>query len=674
MDAFKAKFIEEATDLLEELEKALLKIEERPDDPELIEQCFRVMHTLKGSSAMFGYEKLGELTHDLETIYDLIREGKAKITREILNVTLKSVDHFKVLLSADNNEVDADIHNELSVEIQTMVSSITGEENHHIDKPLSTNTPETQKFQTFYILFRPNKDFLKNGSNPLYLIEDLHALGECKVTAHLKSIPEIDSLVSESCYIYWDIYLVTKDSLQAVKDVFMFVESDCVLDIHMVAEGNLLSHSKFVNKIEGVDDNISVKDLKEFIQNLLQIIKKQEVVEEKVISKDSSAATLRVSTDKLDDLMNMVSELVTTQAQLSLFAEKNSNPELIAIAENVEKIVRQLRDNAFSICLIPIENLLMRFKRLVRDLSAELHKDINFITEGEDTELDKNIIENLADPILHILRNSIDHGIESPEQRIAARKPVQGTIYFKASYSGNFVHILIKDDGAGINPEKVKNKALQKGLISEDTHLSKKEILDLIFLPGFSTTEKVTGVSGRGVGMDVVKRKIQDVRGEIKMDSTPGSGTSITIKIPLTFSIIDGLLVKIDSRDIIIPLSSVEKCFEIYHDKITSSFNNHIVIDKQQIPFLYLREEFEIQSPCPEIEQVITVQYEGKRVGLVVDSIVGEYQAVLKPLGKLYKKSDIFSGATILGDGTIALVLDAAKIIHQSTNKSYEII
>nr|MDQ3393433.1 chemotaxis protein CheA [Bacteroidota bacterium] len=546
MDPFKAKFIEEATDLLAELEKSLLEIEARPDDPKLIENCFRVMHTLKGSSAMFGYEQLGGLTHDLETIYVLIREGKATITKEILDVTLNSVDHFKDILSSDTMDENGKVHDALAKQINSIVSKISGTETAHISKSLISGAEVSNKIFTYYILFRPKATFLRNGSNPLYLIEDLHSLGECKITAHIKDIPEISDIQPENCYVYWDIYLVTKEPIQTIKDIFMFVEDDCALEVHQVAEGNLLTHSKFLNKIDGIDGNISVSELKEFIQNLLQIIKKQEGNEDKVSAKESNAASLRVSTEKLDNLMNMVSELVTTQARLSLFAEKNANPELINIVENVEKIVRQLRDNAFSICLIPIENLLMRFKRLVRDLSAELKKDINFITEGDDTELDKNIIEHLGDPILHIIRNSLDHGIETPEERIAKGKPAQGTIFLKTFYSGNNVHILIKDDGAGIDPEKVKNKAIQKGLINVDTELSKKEIFDLIFLPGFSTTEKVTEVSGRGVGMDVVRRKINELRGLIEMDSSPNVGTSITIKLPLTFSIIDGLLVRID--------------------------------------------------------------------------------------------------------------------------------
>jgi two-component system, chemotaxis family, sensor kinase CheA len=363
--------------------------------------------------------------------------------------------------------------------------------------------------------------------------------------------------------------------------------------------------------------------------------------------------------------MNLVSELVTTQARLSLFAEQNNVPELISIAENVEKISRQLRDNTFSICLVPLESIIIRFQRLVRDLSVELKKDILLLTEGTDTELDKSVIESLADPLLHILRNSIDHGIEDEAVRIQKGKPKQGKILLKAFYSGTNVHIQIQDDGAGIHPQKVRQKAVAKGLISAETVLSEKEILELIFMPGFSTAETVTDVSGRGVGMDVVRRKIAELRGEVEVQSQLDKGTTLTIKLPLTLSVVDGLLVKIEDTHFVIPLQVVDKCFEAEHSRLVSTFNNLVTLDNEKVPFFYLRNEFNMNSNTPAIEQIVTVKYEGSRVGLAVDIVIGEYQAVLKPLGRWYRKQDHISGATILGDGTIALVMDTSKMIKQ---------
>ena len=307
-----------------------------------------------------------------------------------------------------------------------------------------------------------------------------------------------------------------------------------------------------------------------------------------------------------------------------MFADTSDNAEVSAIAENVQKLTRQLRDIAFNICLVPIQNLLTRFQRLVRDLSAELKKDVELYIEGSETELDKSMIESLSDPIMHILRNSLDHGIEMPEVRQKLGKPKKAAIHIRAYYSGANVIIQITDDGAGIDLEKVKNKAISKGLIAADATLTKKDIIELLFLPGFSTAEKITGVSGRGVGMDVVRRKIMDIRGEVDVDSKPGAGTSISIRLPLTLSIIDGLLVEIDGVSYIIPLSVIDKCYAVEHAKVMTSYNNIIILDGQQIPFYYMREEFNCVSNAPVTEQIVVVRYEEHRIGIVIDTIIGE--------------------------------------------------
>lgn len=672
MDNLKARFIEEANDLIEELEKSLLQLEGSDGKQDLIEKVFRAMHTLKGTSSMFGYNMIGELTHDLETIYDYIRSGEAQVTEKILNVTLASVDHLKYLLNNDQqlDEAGNKTHENLSKRILLIVKGLEVNSEDQLTE-ISTETSNVGEINTYYILFTPKEKILANGANPLFLLDELYALGQCKVSSHYSKIPDLENLDPLSCYIYWDIYLATKEGEQAIKDVFMFVEEDCLLEIHHVSNTDLFTNQKFLDKVKELGDNIQVNDLKEFVNNLLQLIKCKSAGENKpsTVTKDNSTGSIRVPVEKLDGLMNMVSELVTIQASLSLFAEKNIFPELAGIAENVEKISRQLRDNAFSICLIPFENLLTRFQRLVRDLSIELNKDIVLTTEGGDTELDKSIIESLTDPLLHIIRNSIDHAIESPEQRIASKKPVKGNILIKAFYSGNQVHIQVKDDGAGINLERVKAKAIEKGLISADAPLSDKEIIDLVFLPGFSTASHVTEVSGRGVGMDVVKRKISELRGEIEIDSKINVGTTLTIKLPLTMSIIDGLLVKVGDTFFVIPLTSVNKCYELKNAILSSAFNNTIALDGEKVPFFYIREQFNIYNNCPKMHQVVTVNYDNTSVALIVDTIIGEYQAVLKPLGKIYQGLDIMSGGTILGDGTIALVVDSQKIIKNFENK-----
>jgi two-component system chemotaxis sensor kinase CheA len=673
MDQFQAKFIEEANDLIATLEKTLLALEQNIEDKSLVEKVFRVMHTLKGNSSMFGFEKMGAVTHHLETIYDFIREGKRPVTKDLLTVTFTSLDHFRVLLT-DPHLTDthsAAVHGQLLDQIHKLINqkedALADTEAHNSEQPIK-DTADNVETSTYYILFLPHEDILANGTNPLYLLDEICSLGTAEVVSHLQHIPDLASFNISKCYSYWEIYLASQADTNALKDVFIFVEEECEIKIEKLSGRNLMKDKGFSNKIaaqQRTQSDTDLSELQQYIGQLEASPKKKSEEQTTSIAKEQVVSSIRVASEKLDDLMNLVSELVTTQARLSLFSEQNSIPELVAIAENVEKISRQLRDSTFSICLVPLENILIRFQRLVRDLSTELNKDIILVTEGADTELDKSIIESLADPLLHILRNSMDHGIESAEARIQKGKPAQGKILLKAFYSGTNVHIEITDDGAGINPEKIRNKAISKGLISPDVSLSEKETLDLLFLPGFSTAEKVTDVSGRGVGMDVVKRKIAELRGEVILQSKVDVGTTITIKLPLTLSIIDGLLVKIEDTHFVIPLSLVDKCFEARHSQLVDTFNNLITLDGEKVPFFYLRKEFTMSQNKAAIEQIVVIKYDGKRVGLTVDAIVGEYQAVLKPLGKLYKKQEHISGATILGDGTIALVLDIHKMINQ---------
>ncbi len=669
MDSFKKKFIEEASELIDKLEVTLLELEKNPDDPTQIQQVFRVMHTLKGNSSMFGFDLIDKFTHNLEAVYDLIRNNQLKLTHQVLNVTLSSVDHLKAMLDEGNYD-DPDFlttHNGLIAKINQLINPNNEDDNKQ--QPDALEHKSDSIVHTYYVMFEPQSNIFRNGTNPFYLLDELSMLGQTKVFAHFNRVPLFDKINPEQCYVYWEVIVASEQGVGAINDVFIFVETDSKLEIQKIADINLLSDPKFVEEVTqlaNVQKDIGYVTIQRVANQAIARHNKQksEVVKrERIGFKDKSAASIRVSSDKLDGLMNLVSELVTTQARLSLFAEENSVPGLGPIVENVQKLSRQLRDIAFSIVLIPIENLFGRFQRLVRDLSMELKKEVEFITEGADTELDKTIIENLSDPLMHIIRNSLDHGIEEASVRLSQGKSTKGKIVLKAYYSGANVIIQITDDGAGIDPEIIREKAILKGIIPPERKLSKKEILDLIFLPGFSTAKKVTDVSGRGVGMDVVKKKISEIRGEVEVDSEVGLGTTITIKLPLTLSIIDGLLVSINKAAYVIPLAAIDKIYAIEKDKIYSSFNNLVTLDGKQIPFFSLRKEFHLDASDEELEQVVVVNFEDNSVGMVVDFVIGEYQAVLKPLGKHYKTHDIFSGATILGDGTVALVMDTNKII-----------
>ncbi|WP_320051868.1 chemotaxis protein CheA [uncultured Acetobacteroides sp.] len=675
MDQFRKKFFEEAFDLIQELEKSLLILEEDPSDSSHIEQVFRAMHTIKGNSAMFGFSHIDRFTHNLETVYDHVRQGKIAVSSSLLTVTLSAVDHLKALL----NEGDLVSEETLleSKQITDRVNTfISGAEAAETTSGGASPAAEqdgrdgARTSSTYFISFKPHADIFRTGTNPLFLIDELCSMGKSIVYADTSSIPTLQELQADACYTAWSIFLATDEDENALRDVFIFVEDDCDLQIVPLAAYDLLGTSLFTDKIAaiyGAGSGFSAADLLGFVESLRQdkpAPSKKDHARRVAAAKDAAISSIRVSSDKVDGLMNLVSELVTVQARLSLFAENNLLPELTVISEEMDKISRRLRDTAFSICLIPLDSMLTRFHRLVRDVSTELGKDVAFVTEGTDTELDKTMIESLADPIMHILRNSLDHGIESAQDRLAKGKPAQGTIKLKAFYSGTNVHIQIADDGGGIDTERVREKAIQAGIISPDAMLSAQELLELIFLPGFSTAAKVTDLSGRGVGMDVVKRKITEIRGEVEIESAQGKGTTLTIKLPLTLSIIDGLLVQISDTYFVVPLSVVDTIFGIKHGEL-KKYNNQVVLAGRQIPYVYLRTVFDYPISVDEQEQVVLINYNDSSVGIVVDRVVGEYQAVLKPLGKTFKNLDIVSGASILGDGTIALVLDTAKIIKQ---------
>jgi two-component system chemotaxis sensor kinase CheA len=743
MDQFKQKAIEEAYELIADLEASLLVLEDNSDDKNHISKVFRIMHTLKGNSAMFGFDYIAEYTHHIESIYDLVRNDKLKLNKDIFDLTLHSVDHLNLLLEDVNlaeeanktrhtaklnelidfvKKINALIESGISfidldagkapkeqapienvveavkpVDVEIKIQSKDKEKTKNIvvDESNDIVVEETkEKIISYLITIIAHKEMLQLGTNPIFLFDDLAQLGQTKVYVGIaKDSVDFNALNPIQCHLTWNVILATSQGEDAIKDVFIFVESDCDLDIKKIADDNVFDKSDAQTFIYNILDTTSLKSLLEFNYSF-EIVTKPVVKEEKkkttipttkatlteeiaapveikkvektsTTAKDAAATSIRVPSERLDTLMNLVSELVTTQARLSMFAETSDNTEVTAIAENVQKLTRQLRDIAFNICLVPIQNLLTRFQRLVRDLSAELKKDVELYIEGSETELDKSMIESLSDPIMHILRNSLDHGIEMPDVREKLGKPRMAAIHIRAFYSGANVILQITDDGAGIDLEKVRSKAISKGLVSADVNLSKKDIIELLFLPGFSTAEKITGVSGRGVGMDVVRRKIMDIRGEVDVDTKPGAGTSISIRLPLTLSIIDGLLVEIDTVSYIIPLSVVDKCYAVEHSRIVSAYNNIIVLDGEQIPFYYMREEFNCSTPPPVLAQIIVVRYEEHRIGIVIDTIIGEYQAVLKPLGKMYKKQDMISGASILGDGTIALVLDSNKIIKR---------
>lgn len=679
MDRFQKKYIEEAQDLIISLETSLLLVEKEKENPELVEEVFRVMHSLKGGSSMFGFEKISDLTHNLESAYDIIRTEKIPITDELLDISFLAVDQLKQLLVQGNslNAETAEKQKKMLENIQHVLENLeVKDENQKNNAQTLTNISKINSQATFLIKFKPQDDIFDNGTNPLYILDELATDSRIKLFVNVSTLPELQALNETQCYTSWSIIISGKYTDEDIANIFIFIEDDAEITITLLAEQNLFENNDFLeltnSEVINLDEIINFNKKKKE-----EIVVKQTDVGKQLKNKinEVSISSVRVDSEKLDSLLNIVSEIVTNQARLNLLIEENTkNTALINITEDFNKLSRQLRDIAFDISLVPLESILVRFKRLVRDLASEQNKLIDFKTEGVETELDKTIIEHLVSPIMHTIRNSIDHGIETKEERLAKGKPEVGKIILKAFHSGPNVIVQIHDDGRGIDPKIILKKAIDKEFVLPNTKMTDKQIINLIFKAGFTTASKVTDISGRGVGMDVVKRKIDEIRGEVEIDSIVGEGTTITIKLPLTLSIIDGLLIEINNTKFILPLPEVRKIFEIEHSKTVKNFNELIVYQGEQIPYVYLRKEFDIFTDPPELERVIIINYEGKKVGLVVDNVLGEYQAVLKPLGYFFRKQEFISGASIFGDGTVSLVLDTNKIIKLFSKKNQQLI
>ncbi len=690
-DTYRETYREEACELLSELDTSLLELDQSPDDMDTIGRIFRALHTIKGSGSMFGFEEIAVFTHEVETAFDLVRNGKLPVTGELIDLTLQAGDHIRAMLGicrvgeSDSNNGKA--HAILDA-FRTMIPANAGlPAGAQANKP-PASTPRVDDTTTYRIQFRPNPNLFATGTNPILLLNELRSLGECKIVAQLDTIPDLAEMDPENCFTYWDVILGTAAGEDAIRDVFQFVEDDCLIKIDVIdmpdgdgpvdgssikrlgdiliergdvsPEGlkNALDKQKRIGELlvhEGLVDSGKIEAaLAE--QHQLQEVRQRR-------RKEEAVSTLKVPAEKLDCLVDLVGELVTMQARLGRKASSLSDPELVSISEEVERLTAELRDNTMSIRMLPIGSTFNRFKRLIRDLSRDLGKQVELVTEGAETELDKTVIERLNDPLVHLIRNSLDHGIEHPDVRAAAGKPRQGTVHLSAFHSGANVLIRIADDGAGLNAEAIREKAIQKGLIAPDAEMGDKELYSLIFAPGFSTAKEVTNVSGRGVGMDVVKRSIDALRGSIDISSRLGVGTTISLKLPLTLAIIDGLLVLIGASYYVIPLSSVEECVDLKRtDAEKSNAKRLTYIRGELVPYISLRERFEINGHPPAVEQIVITEVGNAKVGFVVDKVIGEHQTVIKNLGKIYRNVEGISGATILGDGSVALILDVGRL------------
>jgi two-component system, chemotaxis family, sensor kinase CheA len=690
MDNAHEVFREEACELLEELTTTLLALEEQPHDMELVGRAFRALHTIKGSGAMFGFDELSAFVHDIETVFDLVRENRLNVSKDLIDLTLQACDIIRIMVSRDAETIDTDRKQVITAGFARMLAGAQGEEAVDAAVPgpqthTGTSPDAEAGKRTFRIRFTPAEDILCTGTNPLLLLNELRGLGQCSVFARTCGIPALAELNHEHCYTRWDILLTTNRDIDAIRDVFIFIEDTCTLNIDLLdAEaGDGLVAVTRVGDILLERSEITSDDLRRALQQQKRLgevlVESGTLAPEAVESalseqqhlrrlnqehkQSEAASSIRVAAEKIDALVDLVGEMVTVQARLSQAAARSSDPELGMIAEEVERLTAELRDTTMSVRMLPIGVTFGKFKRVVRDLAAELGKEVILQTDGAETELDKTVIERLGDPLMHLIRNCLDHGIESPDVRATAGKPRAGTVYLSARHSGAHVIIQIDDDGAGLNREAILKKAIEKGIVNADCELSDREVYELIFAAGFSTAQTVTSVSGRGVGMDVVRRNIDALRGTIDIASEPGQGTTITLKLPLTLAIIDGLLVRIANNYYVLQLSAVEECIELTDADIDKAHGKHMIpVRGDLVPYIRLRDHFALEGERPAIEQIVICDLDGLRTGFVVDAVIGSYQTVIKNLGRLYRDIEGLSGATILGDGTVALILDPAKI------------
>ena len=666
-------FRQEASELFEVLEGSLLDLGLRPDDRELVDSAFRALHTIKGSGAMFGFDKVASFTHEFETAFDRVRKGEIKPTQELISVALAAKDYIRALIE-DPQSTDDVIGEAILDDLKRFVSS---------DQPVAPvveiaeappRAPGESKHAGWHLYLEFESHVLRNGSNPLDLLEDLCKLGPCFVVPITDGVPFLDELDPEDCYLKWDVKLHAACDKDAIDDVFMFVQDEMKLTLSPLEHVEAPAPAPLLQLLDEEPATVAGM-LAPSVEPPAAPLAEQPVAktesksearpEQKPEAKreERGIATVRVQAERLDELMDRVGELVIAQARLTQLASSGSDLSIKMIAEEIERLASSLRDTTMGARMVPIGSLFGRFRRLVHDLSRDLSKPVEFVTSGEDTELDKTMIECLADPLVHLIRNAIDHGIEDTGTRSANGKTEQGRIELAAVHSGAQVLVTVKDNGGGLNTARIRAKAEEQGLIAAGAVLTDHEIHQFLFHPGFSTAQTISALSGRGVGMDVVKRTIENMRGSIDLSTRPGQGTTVTLRLPLTLAIIEGLLIRVGEGRYIIPLSAVEECIELTAEDERSRGRNFLNVRGNLVPFLRLREIMNASGTPDRHQKTIIISTGETHVGLVADQIVGNHQTVIKSLSKLHSDVTMFSGATILGDGTAALILDVAQLV-----------
>jgi len=655
LDQAQQTFIVEARELLQAMEQSLLQLENEPGDEDAIGAVFRAAHTIKGSAGLFGLASIVSFTHIVEDVLDRLRDGHVAVDAALIAVLLQSGDHMLELIEVVASRGEA--LPSAALEREAALREALGA---YQEAPLPSADIDTVAMDDdvptevlWHLSLRFGADVFRNGMDPLSFLRYLETLGQLlHVTTLTDSIPAVDGWDPESCYLGFEIDLRSSASHAALNEVFDFVRDDCEVQISVVDEPG--------DNSAAVDS----EEVAEVEQGPTAAVQPRAAASGDAKLRDGNY--VRVNADKLDELINLVGELVIASAGASLLARSCNNDPLQEATSTVSGLVEEILDGALHLRMIPIGDTFNRFRRVVRDVSQELGKDIDLIINGAETELDKTVVEKIGDPLMHLLRNAMDHGIESADARRAAGKPTKGHLSLNAYHDSGSIVLEIADDGAGLNRERILAKAQERGLVASGAALTDQEIYNLIFEPGFSTAEAVTNLSGRGVGMDVVKRNITLLRGTVDLDSRPGEGTVVRIRLPLTLAIINGFLVGIDHCTYVIPLDMVQECIELdERQRQSSREQGYLDLRGEVLPLVDLRDHFSHEGPPARRQNVVVVRYAEHKAGLVVDDLLGEFQTVIKPLGKLFGALRGISGSTILGSGAVALILDIPALLNQ---------
>lgn len=681
-------FIAESRELLQQMEEALLDMERHPNDPDMINAIFRAAHTIKGSAGLFGLDSLVGFTHVVESVLDRVRDQQLKLDENLGALLFKAADHMGRLveLAACQQIPDSAVNvvgAELIASLEAYLApaaAASGNQQIIVDRPCPVLADSVAN-PFWNISLRCGADLLRQGMDPVSLLRYLATMGDIVAIHTLTDkVPTLATLDAESCYLGFELRLDSQADQAAIASVFDFVRDDC----HVCLIPPHAALDDYRQLLANVGDR---PELRRILQDLGSL-SEEEVGRLDVVG-DAQAGLLvedaesrqepsgregkggenlmRIDASKLDQLINLVGELIIAGAGASSIARGFNAPALLEANMLVSRLVESVRDSALNLRMVQIGATFNRFRRVVRDVAKEIGKDIDIDIRGADTELDKTIVEKIADPLMHIVRNSMDHGIEPAELRLARGKPARGLLRLNAFHESGAIVIEVSDDGGGLNKQRILDKAIERGVLSDNQTLSDQEIFNLVFEPGFSTAEQVSKLSGRGVGMDVVKRNIQALRGTVDINSVEGVGTTVHIRLPLTLAIIDGFMVGVGSASYVLPLDMVVECIELPDacsgDQPAPDYLN---LRGGVLPFIRLRQLFDVDSPMPLRENIVVVQYGGHRAGLVVDRLMGEFQTVIKPLGKVFSQVRGIGGSTILGSGEVALLLDIPMLVQQA--------